>query len=214
MNIRVATQVVFYILPVKPHVGEIPTIDRERLIHPLFLVVPIDFFASAPYIIRDKANLRQFFQLLVPHETDGRLLHEYRTLQPSTAGILHPSPVLERVRHQRVWRYSGDGFIKVLYLHGGERNLHYIAISPIFRHCNPVAYPHHIVGGHLQAGHESQDGIFKDQHQYSRCRPQTSNNSSWVLSCEDRKKDDKSDKIEHYLHHLRVAVQWLVLQAR
>src|SRR5690554_3140049 len=149
MNIRVATQVVFYILPVKPHVGEVPTVDRERLIHSLFLVVPIDLFASAPYIIRDKANLRQFFQLLLPHETDGRLLHEYRTLQPSTTGILHPSPVLERVRYQRVWWYGGDSFIEILHLYSGERNLHYIPISPVFWHGNPVAYPHHIVGRYL-----------------------------------------------------------------
>lgn len=107
--------------------------------------------------------------LLLAAERDGTHVDVYGALDTASAALLHSTPVLERVAHKSVGWNRGNRLVPVLYLDGGERHLHHIAVGPILWHGDPVAWAQHVVGRELHSSHQTHDAVLEHQHEY-RCR--------------------------------------------
>ena len=93
----------------------------------------------------------------------------------AAAGGRHAAPVFKRVGDQRPGWNGGDGVVPVAYLDRGEADIDHRAVGAVLRHLQPVAKLEHIVGRELDTGHQTEDRIFKHQHQHRGHRAEPAN---------------------------------------
>ena len=168
-------------------------------------VFPLDAFEPA-------ATLK-LGHLLVGAERDGAHVDVYGTLDTAAAALLHAAPVLERVAHESIGRYGGDGLVPVAHLDGGEGHLLHIAVGPVLGHGDPVAGAQHVVGRELYACHETHDGVFEHEHEHGGRGSQGGEYVAGILVDEDADHDDEGHADDHDLEHLVDALDGVVLEA-
>ena len=77
-------------------------------------------------------------------------------------------PILYRIADKRIGRDGVHRVVKALDLYRCQGDLHNVPVDILTRHSDPVAHMDHITTGQLYTGHESEDGVLKDQHKHCR----------------------------------------------
>src|SRR5690606_37607216 len=159
----VVPEVFFRIAPEDTDIGHTPAVDQLRRIEVVVLVKLLYLRLSHGHIITYEIITLEELPGFRINEPDRTYVDVNSTLDPPSAAFLHTPPVLKAVGDEEVCGNRGDGFIPVPYFDCVEVNGHHVAVGVEFGHLNPVAYPDHIIGGDLHAGHEPQNSILKDQ---------------------------------------------------
>ena len=114
-----------------------------------------------------------------------------RPFDAPAAGFLHAAPVGEGFGYEFVGGNGGDGLVPVLYLDGGETYLRHLAVHSAARHHYPVAEPYHVVRTELDARHETEDGVLKDEHQDGGESRETAEQDGQAFTRKDADDDER-----------------------
>ena len=80
----------------------------------------------------DQINLSQLDDGLIVKVLNGSDVNGDISLDSTSAGFCHPSPIDETILHKSNCRDGGKGFVKVLNLDGSEVYAHHITVYAIF----------------------------------------------------------------------------------
>ena len=142
----------------------------------------------------------------------GSHVNEQRAFDAATSTLAHASPVLERVTDQCVGRNGGDGLVEVLYFYGSQWHFNHITVGTVFGHGNPVARTKHVVGRKLHTGHQSQNAVLENQHQYGGWGPQAGQDGGCVPVNQDADDKNKAYSDGNQVYHLVDAFERTVLE--
>ena len=144
--------------------------------------------------------------LLRVQKADGAGIDLQRALDAPPARLAHAAPVAVALAHQAPGGDGGDGLVKVLHLHGVQRNVDHVAVSAHLRHLYPVAQAQHVVGRQLHAGGERQDGVLEHQHQHRRHGAQARQHDQGRAVHQHRCGHDGAGQHQHQLAQLHIAL--------
>ena len=184
----------------------------QVIIHVLTEDIQVHFFLTRFFETFHPRLLLEMRQLLFRTETNRVHIDVDGTLHASSANVEHSSPVLERIIYQCIRRNGSNGLVPIAYLHCGQSYFYHIPIGTIFRHGNPIARSKHVIHGKLDTGHQSLDGILKNQHQDSCPSSQSRQNSRRTLIQQGTYNHNHSDAYHHQFQHLIKSFQRTVFQ--
>lgn len=105
------------------------------------------------------------FAFAVAKEFYTFYVYVYGSLYAPSATFMHAAPVFKAFGGKIISGNGGDCFVPVLDFYGVQIDGDDVSIGIEFWHFYPVAYAHGVVAGHLQAGDEAEDGIFKNEQE-------------------------------------------------
>lgn len=123
-------------------------------------------------------------------------------IDPASATLLHPPPVLERVIDQRIGWNGRYRLIPIPDLYSVQRDFLDSTVGHSIGQLYPVADTQHIIGRELYPCHKSQNTVFEHQHQYSRRCAQACKQSHRGLIHQHRDYNNAADKEQQYLKNL------------
>ncbi len=201
-----SAEIVLDINPESADVGQASSIDRLIGVNVLFLVIGVNFGEPLVNIVGQQMNAPKPLQHLAGTELNRRHIDIDRPFDPTRTGLDHAAPVAERVLDQSVGRNGRDRPIEVLHLDGGQRNVNNRAVGIVFGHLNPITDAQHVIGGQLDAGDKSQDGVLKNQKNNSRHRTQSGQQKNRAFINDLSNDDDQSNDNDEDLDTLKIGL--------
>src|SRR5690625_407021 len=96
--------------------------------------------------------------------------------------------------------------VPVLDLHSVQGNVDDITVCIELRHLDPVPHPHQVIIGQLNAGHQRENRVLKNQHEDCGHCTQTTQEVPWRLIHQLCHHEDDPDGIDKHLDELYVAL--------
>ena len=176
-----------------------------------FLIIFFHYLFRFIHIVPQELYLSVFCQHFRCTEVHAGHIYIDGTFHTASAGFLHSLPVLERITDQQVRRNGSDRVIEVTYFYGIQCHFYHCTVCTVFRHRDPISHFQHIVGRKLDAGDESHDTVFENQHQNGSGSPQSGQQHHWTLLYQDTDNNNGPYKEENDLCCLQKSFQWFIL---